>query len=362
MSTFVRDVLDGFPRYMELGSLGPDLPYFGWRSLINPNKPIGVEQWSYQLHSRSPNVLPLRLIELAWRESDPKREPWVDIDKCKFSFICGYLTHMAADQTVHPIVNSIAGSYHRDKAARTEHKNCEIHQDLYVLSEKHDHQLTLSQLKAERFQDWCNPNLDGWKSSLLRGLRLRDSCWLLRKSVVRPPCPVEFVYFLQRGFVEAHAVMPAERRVERWIKVLWWVLLLCGRIPVRWEWYRWAHRNLFHRDGSLNTNSEVYKKYVLLEGVPKKNGIYPEYVHNTIELAAVYVKAAFHLYRAPRIDDDIRQAFRSVVVNADLGRPLERDILGTATENLPKLKRVVDEKWVEIQREQSQAAKAGVGE
>ncbi len=353
---FVTDVLDRHPHYMELGSLGPDLPYFGWRSLLRPNKPIGVDQWSYQLHSKSPNILPLRLIELAWKESDPKQEPWVDIDKCKFSFICGFLTHLAADQTVHPVVNSIAGCYHREKAARTEHKNCEIHQDLYMLSEQYNHQLTMSQFHSQEFHEWCNLKRDSWKSPLLHGAKLSDWWWVLHMLWLRPPCPIEFVYFLQRGFVEAHAVAPSSSCVARWIRFVYRVLRISGYLPRWFHWYRWAFRNLFDSNGSLKKNSEAYRKYILLEDAPRREGGHPEYVEKAIELAAVYVEAAFQLYRAPRVNDDMREAFMEVVVNADLGSPLERDILATATNKLKKLKQVVDQEWAKIKQEESQAA------
>ena len=132
-ATFATNVLDAHSQYMALGSLGPDLPYFGLKSLFDPNLPIGVDAWSYQLHSRTPNIFPLHLIEVAGRTSDPTKLDWDETDDCKFSFLCGYLTHMAADQTIHPLVNAIAGSYYQDKSARKEHKNCEMHQDLYVL-------------------------------------------------------------------------------------------------------------------------------------------------------------------------------------------------------------------------------------
>jgi len=132
VAEFAADVLKKHPQYMELGSLGPDLPYFGPKSLVNPHKPIGVDQWSYQLHSKSPNVFPLQMIELLWRENDPRVEEWNEGDKCKLAFICGYLTHVAADQVIHPLVNFIAGPYYRSHEAREEHRTCEIHQDVYL--------------------------------------------------------------------------------------------------------------------------------------------------------------------------------------------------------------------------------------
>lgn len=337
---FVDDVLVRRPRYMELGSLGPDLPYFGWKSLFDPNKPLGVDQWSYQLHSKNPNVFPLRLIELAWRESDPTEPGWLDIDKCKFSFACGYLTHVAADQVIHPVVNEIAGSYHRFKAARLKHRRCEIHQDLYALAQESTDGLSAGRLKASRFDRWCNPKYDGWVSPVVAQIGVFDVAWILRKWLVRPPCPMEFVYFLQRAFVEAHAVTPGEAKVERWIKTVRRALWLSKWIP--WGWYRRAHRNLFDGDGTLRREGPEYREYIALEKVPGE-GHYDDYLHEAIELSGLYVQAAFQLYRARRLNDPIREAFKDVIVNADLGAPLERDVLQTASAHLPELEKLVED-------------------
>ena len=153
---FAKNVLGKHPQYMRLGSLGPDLPYFGLRSLKNPHKPLGVDQWSYQLHSKNPNVFPLQMIELVWRESNPRKD-WEEGDNCKFAFLCGFLTHVAADQIIHPLVNFIAGRYSHSHEAREDHRICEMHQDLYVLSQhKFKGRLTASQFEAEHFHSDCD--------------------------------------------------------------------------------------------------------------------------------------------------------------------------------------------------------------
>ena len=73
---FIAKVLEPNARYMELGSLGPDLPYYenvakGLIGLVfsRSDKPIGVDQWSYQLHSKDPNVFPLKMAEIIWKET-----------------------------------------------------------------------------------------------------------------------------------------------------------------------------------------------------------------------------------------------------------------------------------------------------
>lgn len=318
MAKFVADVLDKHPQYMELGSLGPDLPYFGWQSLINPKRPVGVDPWSYQLHSKNPNSFPLLMAEIIGKESDPTKVDWEDRDNYKFAYMCGFLTHMAADQTIHPVVNAIAGPYYSLHEARDVHRDCEIHQDLYVLSQEHSGRLSREQFKAERFDARCNPICDGAnasKTGLLRTLVAAPA--ILARNI----CPIEFVYFLQKAFVEAHAVTPKESLSSRWIKRLLLALRLANHIPG--GWYSRAFRNLFGRDGTPRTDSAAYKQFVLFEGLAfKRHDTYDGYLAEAVDLAAIYIQAAQRLHAANRIDDPLRYTFKSVVVNADLGSPL----------------------------------------
>ncbi len=332
LAEFATDVLAKHSHYMELGSLGPDLPYFGLKSLFNPHKPMKVDQWSYQLHSRSPNVFPLQMIELLWRENDPRVEEWKESDKCKLAFICGYLTHVAADQVIHPLVNFIAGPYYHSHEARVEHRTCEVHQDVYLLAkQKHNGTLTIEQFRAEQFHCDCDIRCDGDSSN--------DSLQDLRYD--------EFLYFLQKAFVEAHAVMPSVGFLKRRIVFLRWALRLCKRQ----SWYKSAYTNLFDDKGSLRENEKQYEKYVSLQkghnnkmfmrlSEGKKH--YDEFVDEAVKLASIYIQAAHQLYDAPRLDDDLRENFRDVVVNADLGFPLELHVLQTATDSLPKLAKCVE--------------------
>jgi hypothetical protein len=334
MAAFASNVLDAHSKYMSLGSLGPDLPYFGWKSLVDPNLPIGVDEWSYQLHSKTPNDFPLHLIEVAGRTSDPTKEDWEAADDCKFSFLCGYLTHMAADQTIHPLVNAIAGSYYQDKSARREHKTCEMHQDLYVLAQEHEGQLCRQQFDSYRFDQWPDIRRDAWKTQLHKGIGLSiwDIPWHLRQVVFPPPCPIEFVHYLQRAFVEAHAITPSEFRVELWIRILWFIL---RRLNGRGGWYSAAYKNLFDKHGAIKKEGLQYKRYICLEGVPfKRLQSYDAYLEEAVTLATIYVRAAHRMYVVNRISDPLRHTFKSVVVNADLGAPLEQDSLEIAETHL----------------------------
>ena len=342
----IAEVLKKHPEYMELGSQGPDLPYFRPKSVIDPNLPLGIDSRSYQLHSKDPNIFPLKMIEVIGRESNPQIEnDWEDSDDCKFSFMCGFLTHVAADQTIHPIVNCISGSYYHDKAARIEHKNCEMHQDLYILSQETDGKMPKSQFRSYNFDQWCNIKCDKWRTMPTKGVKFSvwDTFWWARRFLCPPPCPIEFVYFLQRSFVEAHAVRPREYQVESWLKNLWRILrkvnhpgkcYILREINVPGKLYQKAYKNLFDKEGLLKQNDQTYRKYILLEGAKfKKHDTYDGYLDAAIELAIIYICAAKKLYDVDRINDPLRHMFKSVVVNADLGAPLEQDTLDVAKEH-----------------------------
>ena len=155
------DIIDSneYKPYLNLGSLGPDLSYYGSKigGLINlivkkTDKPLGVDGWSYFLHSKSPNQFPLTLMELTWRDTRWEEQDWKDEDFSKFAFTCGYLSHIAADQIIHPMVNNIAGPYYRKGKFRSIHRECEIYQDValfYTLYKSED-------FIKKRFNRWAD--------------------------------------------------------------------------------------------------------------------------------------------------------------------------------------------------------------
>lgn len=103
--------------------------------------------------------------------------------------------------------------------------------------------------------------------------------------------------------------------------------------------------------GQLREASEQFRAFIALEEMPHRDLFlklfkgklhYNDFLNEAVDLAVVYIRAAYELYRTPRVDDSLREAFRDVVANADLGFPLELHILQTATENLPKLVQCVE--------------------
>jgi len=326
---FVDSVMNANCRIMEFGALGPDIPYYQsmLRILVNaalerPDKPMGVDPWSYQLHSKDPNAFPLRMIEVIWKE-DPEKD-WDNQDKELLAFVCGFLAHMAADQIIHPIVNRIAGSYYKSGAARLKHRQCEIHQDLYALSGP-EHTLPRP-VFLDRFDRWADPTPRGG------GVSLRP---------FRQNLPIRLMYLIQKSFVEAHAVAPSERVVNSWARGTLFILRLCNHTPL----YKNPYRSLFTPAGKL-IEGDAYRRYILLKpddpSQPYDGRTYDFYFEQAVQLAMAYVEATFQLYRLDDLLPADRVRFLEVVSDADLSSPLERNILQTAQAQLAALRAYVD--------------------
>lgn len=316
-----RSFLANLPEYetcMNLGALGPDLPYFAsrLRGLFNlfferSDKPMGVDQWSYQMHSKEPNVFPLKMIEIIWKESSIEKEEWDEEDHRKFAFVCGYLTHMAADQVIHPVVNLIAGPYYKRGDARRKHRECEVYQDVFAFGE------------IVKDRDFLSGGFNSW-------------CDIAPESSHN--APVWLRYLLQKAFVEAHAVMPAGKSIENWIDGTLMVLRLIARFGP----YVTAYHALKDPD------SEKRKEYIDLvppgdspedllsmcrEVIGRKR--YMDFFREAVDLACVYVKAALRIYDLDELGDEDRAKFKAVVRNADLTAPLEGNLLSSALAALP---------------------------
>jgi hypothetical protein len=293
----LSDFLEKHKNYMDLGSLGPDLPYYesmtntGLNLLLDrSDKPMGVDQWSYQLHSKDPNIFPLKLIEIAWREANLEIYDWEEDDQQKFAFTCGFLTHIAADQIIHPLVNKIAGPYYKAGDHREVHRECEVYQDVVIYRQLNNGK----SLMDEKPNLWCDLNT-GWGQN--------TSVW--------------FRYFIQKAFVEAHAIMPAEDSIEDWVDGL----LLILRGLNNFGPYVKADRDY----ASNGQDSDRYKKFY---GAPG----YEKFFQKAVDLALIYVKTVFSLYDIDQLSDKERTFFLQVVQNADLSAPLQKDIYEKAKE------------------------------
>lgn len=105
-------------RFLFLGSVSPDLPYLSletgkvnWADAMHYEKTDGVFNIGYDR------------LKASWSAGN-------EIDRARLSWLLGYVSHMVADATIHPVVKEIVGDYSEETKER--HRICEMMQDSMV--------------------------------------------------------------------------------------------------------------------------------------------------------------------------------------------------------------------------------------
>jgi len=298
-----------YKAYINLGSLGPDLYYYNRLSSSIKDmlqegfvQAKGVTPWSYHLHSQRPNEFPLKLVEIIFSDVI-KKDGKVDLyddDMRKLAYIAGHLTHIAADQIIHPVVNKVAGPYYREGRNRKKHRECEVFQDyflyeeVYRLEEKTGKKYNFFK---QDFRDWAD---------CVRGITTRNAeDW--------------FRYFLQRGFVETYSMCPSEDEIENSVDNLLLTLRACRQLGP----YKKADKE-YRKD---QENSKMYREYI-------KDVNYIKYYRLAVELSVIYLIALYEVYFTLKQGRDFtnrhKKRFLSIVSDADLSCPLKQKIFEKA--------------------------------
>jgi len=309
-----------FQAYMNLGSIGPDLFYYvslkdSALDMLKDGfvQAAGVTPWAYHLHSHRPNEYPLKLIEILFRDVVRKGGKVVldDDDRRKLSHIAGHLSHIAADQIIHPVVNSIAKPYYRSGNNRKKHRECEVFQDYFLYEEIYRARRDgLTRKRDKKQYDFFEQKFNKWADCIPRRTTTQNTKdW--------------FRYFLQRGFAETYGAFPDEDMIEDSVDNLLVILKVCTwRGP-----YKKAAEE-YQKDGE---KGKMYQEYI------KKPG-YVKYYETAVRLTAVYITALYEAYSVLKAGKDFaepqKQRFRSIVNDADLSCPLEQKIFEKAYEAL----------------------------
>lgn len=304
---------NNYKAYVNLGSLGPDLYYYA--KLSSSVKDMlkegfvqakGVTPWAYHLHSHRPNEFPLKLVEIIF--SDAVRENGkVTLDKDdyrKLAYVAGHLTHIAADQIIHPVVNTVAGPYYRSGRNRKTHRACEVFQDYFLYEEVY----RLEEKRGSKY-NFFKQDFHKW-ADCVRGITTRNAeDW--------------FRYFLQRGFVETYGSCPGEEEIENSVDNLLLTLRACQQVGP----YKKADKE-YRKD---KEDSKMYKQYI-------KDIDYIKHYRLAVELAVVYLIALYEVYFVLREGRDFtnkhRKRFLAVVSDADLSCPLKQNIFEKARAEL----------------------------
>ena len=298
-----------YKAYVNLGSLGPDLYYYtkissSIKDMLKEGfvQAKGVTPWSYHLHSHRPNEFPLKLVEIIF--SDVIREKGkvrlYEDDIKKLAYIAGHLMHIAADQIIHPVVNSVAGPYYRRGQNRKKHRECEVFQDYFLYEEIY----RLEEKSGSKY-DFFKQNFRKW-ADCVTGVTTRNAEeW--------------FRYFLQRGFVETYGTCPTEEEIEDSVDNLLLTLRACQQVGP----YKKAAKEY-----RKNRNSSgMYQEYI-------KDVNYIKYYRLAVELAVIYLIALYEVHfvlkQGKDFTDKHKKRFLSIVSDADLSCPLKQKIFEKA--------------------------------
>jgi hypothetical protein len=307
-------------KYMNLGSVGPDLYYYvsmaesGWDMLMEGFvKAAGVMPWSYHLHSSMPNAFPLNLCRILFSDVVRTKEG-IEMDaddNRKLAYIAGHLSHVAADQIIHPLVNAIAKPYYRSGKNRKKHRECEVFQDYFLYEEVYRSKREAASGPDKVAYDFFRQDFRDWVDCI-PGLTTRNTeDW--------------FRYFLQRGFVETYGACPSEGDIENSVDNLLAVLWMSRM--------RGPYRDAAEEYEKYGQDSPMYREYIM-------ECDYITYYDQAVQLSALYIAALYEVYTTLSNGQDFteakRQRFLATVSDADLSCPLEHNILKDAYKELTK--------------------------
>ena len=293
--------------YFLLGSLGPDLPYyrnvFGtaigtfFEEKYNPESPGFYSGYGDHFHSKSPNLFPMKMLEIIKKDKDPTTE------KPKLAFVSGYLTHMAADQHIHPLVEVYAGSFYVSGHARKKHRTLEVYQDLFLYQDKFPNKSFFE----ENFSSWIDV---GPPSKEDESQRMDSDIGGEKKIFVKEYTFEWFRSFISRAFFEAYSIIIKGDEVEEWLKGFTSILGYLKSIG--------PYRKAFD---AIAADSQEAKEFRRMFDAVDKNYL-TEYFTPAKEISNKYILAAGSFIKKAQITDIQRKAFLKQVPDADLTTPL----------------------------------------
>lgn len=295
--------------YFLLGSLGPDLPYyrnvFGtaigtfFEEKYNPQSPGFYSGYGDHFHSQMSNLFPMKMLEIIKKDKDPSTE------NSKLAFTFGYLSHVAADQHIHPLINSYAGSFYVSGNNRKKHRTLEVYQDLFLYQNK----FLGKNFFEEDFSSWVDV---GPPSKEIEPQRGDPEIIGEKKIFVKEYSFDWFRAFISRAFFEAYSIIIRGDEVEEWLRGFTSILgYLKGIGPYH------------NASDGIAAGSEEAKEFEKMFLAEDKNYL-TEYFEPAKEISNRYILAARSFINKIQITDTQRKAFLRLVPDADLTTPLMR--------------------------------------
>jgi hypothetical protein len=293
-------------RYFLLGSVGPDLPYYRnvlgsaigefFEDRYNPDSPGLYAGYGDYFHARTPNVFPMKMLETIRKDKDATTR-----DR-KLAYALGYLTHVAADQHIHPFVEEYAGPYYVTGANRKRHRTIEVYEDILLYGK-----IVNSDFSGEDFRSWFDVSEERKEDVQGTGPEGQPQ---LETVVTRVATPAWFRSFIQRSFLESYSLIIDDGEIDKWVNGFGSIFRFLGSVGP----YHDALKNL-EDDGSLEAR-EMKDRF----------GDKSDYMKTCFEpakaVASRYIAAGIDFFGEGSISEGERNRFLSLVSDADLTGPL----------------------------------------
>ncbi len=131
--TELKRLLNKHSEFLFLGASCPDLPYLSFKT--------GSVNWADLMHYEKTNGIVINGYE-------ELKKVWKDkgvSDEIKLVWLFGFISHLVADATIHPIVQAIVGPYEQNKE---EHRLCEMTQDSLIFNERKNTELRYAEFSS----------------------------------------------------------------------------------------------------------------------------------------------------------------------------------------------------------------------
>jgi hypothetical protein len=117
IGTELWKILNRHSEFLFLGAASPDLPYLSFKA--------GEVNWADVMHYESTSGI----VASGYNELKGHWPSKTVADEIKLAWLLGYVSHLVADATIHPVVQAIVGLYEENKE---EHRICEMTQDSLI--------------------------------------------------------------------------------------------------------------------------------------------------------------------------------------------------------------------------------------
>jgi len=136
-----KQALGFFKKFVIVGALAPDYPYL---DVLDSQS----TEWADRVHhGKAVDLLRAGVTKVRAQQDDNARH------KC-LAWLFGFASHVAVDGTIHPVVNLKVGPYEQNK---TNHRVCEMNQDVYAHRKLHLGPLNHNQQISINVKDTGDP-------------------------------------------------------------------------------------------------------------------------------------------------------------------------------------------------------------